>query len=74
MSVDRYRKLIEEQRATGIILVRCPCGDPAVEWISGGLTCALCIKRDAVRVREYNKAEDTRRRRLEEDIDYYANK
>lgn len=68
MSVANYKKLIAEQLVSGIITVRCPCGEPAVDWAIGGVTCALCIKRDDVRVREYNKAEAARRQKQEQTI------
>lgn len=69
MSVEHYKRKIAEQKKTGIITVRCECTRPAEDYKMGGTPCAECIRIDTIRIREYNKAEDTRRKREAEETE-----
>jgi hypothetical protein len=63
MPYPNYKKLIAEQQITGIIKVRCGCGDPATGWSIGCPHCDKCRQRDEIRVREYTRQEDRQKRR-----------
>ena len=55
MPYPSYKKLIEEQRKTGMIHIRCGCGEPAVAWSIGSPACQRCLVWDERRMKDNNQ-------------------
>lgn len=55
MPYPSYKKLIEKQRRTGIIHVRCDCGEPAIAWSIGSPACKRCLELDERRMKDNNR-------------------